>query len=112
MKQLEKILKAAADRNRLRILNMLQDRPLCVCEITAVLQLSQSTVSGHLRILKDAGLVLDSKSGLWVEYQLNATDGVYSRLLNLVREAAASDPAMKKERERARRADREVLCRK
>ena len=109
---LEKVLKAAADRNRLRIINMLQARPLCVCEITAVLGLSQSTVSGHLRVLRDAGLVLDDKSGLWVEYRLGGGDEIGERLIKLIHARLGSDPVMQRERSRAQKVDRRVLCRR
>ncbi len=49
--KIEKIFKALCDRSRLRIINILSLKPLCVCEIAEVLGLSQSTVSGHLRVL-------------------------------------------------------------
>lgn len=68
MKTMEKIFKALSDRTRIRILKMLEIRPLCVCEITAVLGSGQSSVSWHLGILRDAGLLVDEKDGLWVNY--------------------------------------------
>ena len=68
MRHIEKIFKALADRNRLRILKMLEARPLCVCEITAVLGIAQSSVSRHLGILREAGLVDDKKEGQWMIY--------------------------------------------
>lgn len=54
---------------------MLEKRSLCVCEIRYVLQLSNSTVSSHLSILKDAGLVSDRKDGKWVYYSLSDISG-------------------------------------
>ena len=49
---------------------MLSRRKLCVCEITAILNLAPSTVSKHLSILKDAGFIEDEKNGKWVDYRL------------------------------------------
>ena len=71
MKNLVKIFKALSDPNRIRILKMLEVRPLCVCEITDILNLANSTVSKHLSILKDVELIDDKKEGKWVNYHLN-----------------------------------------
>lgn len=70
MKQFIKVAKALSDPGRVKILKMLQHRPMCVCEIRSVLNLAQPTVSRHLRILEEAGLVTYRKSGLWVIYSL------------------------------------------
>ena len=69
MQNLTKTLKALSDSNRIRILKMLAAKPLCVCEITDILELATSTVSKHLSILRDAGLIVDDKCGKWVNYQ-------------------------------------------
>lgn len=71
MRKLSKMFKALSDPNRIRIMKMLELRPLCVCEITEVLKLASSTVSKHLSILRDAELILDQKEGKWVYYRLN-----------------------------------------
>ena len=65
------IFKALSDKNRLRILKMLQIKPLCVCEITEVLQLAASTVSQHLSILKKEGFIYEERDGKWVNYLIN-----------------------------------------
>ncbi len=71
MKQLLDILKALSDEIRLRIINILSRHDeLCVCEIVDTLSLPQSTISRHLTVLKNAGLVEDRKQGLWVIYRL------------------------------------------
>lgn len=70
MNDLLLILKAIADKNRLRIIKMLQQRSCCVCELTAVLNITVSTVSNHLRILKNAEIIEDLKDGKWVNYYL------------------------------------------
>lgn len=66
-----KLFKSLSDPNRLRILKMLQVKPLCVCEITDVLQLATSTVSKHLSILRETGFIIEEKDGKWVNYMIN-----------------------------------------
>ena len=63
-------VKALAHPGRLRMLAMLQSGDLCVCQMTAVLELAASTVSSHLSDLRRAGLVSERKSGKWVHYHL------------------------------------------
>jgi ArsR family transcriptional regulator len=62
--------KALADPSRLRITVLLSRGELCVCDLTAVLGLPQSTISRHMGKLKSAGLVTDRRAGKWVHYQL------------------------------------------
>ena len=71
MKESTNIFKALSDKNRLRILKMLQIKPLCVCEITEVLQLAASTVSQHLSLLKKEGFIIEERDGKWVNYLIN-----------------------------------------
>jgi ArsR family transcriptional regulator len=70
MRNTVNVFKALSDSNRLRILKMLEVKPLCVCEITEVLKLATSTVSKHLSILRNAGFIVDEKEGKWVNYYL------------------------------------------
>ncbi len=70
MKTFIRVMKALSDPSRIKIMKMLEVKELCVCEITAVLGLAQSTVSKHLKILEDAGLVHSSKEGAWVNYKI------------------------------------------
>ena len=70
MKDFLRVTKAISDSNRVKILKMLQHKSLCVCEMREALQLAQPTVSKHLKLLEDAGLVNSSKDGLWVNYFL------------------------------------------
>ncbi|MDW5550431.1 metalloregulator ArsR/SmtB family transcription factor [Methanosarcina sp.] len=65
------ILKALADENRIRILNLLKNRELCVCDIEAVLGIKQSNTSRHLNKLKIAGIIVSVKKSQWVYYRLN-----------------------------------------
>lgn len=65
-------LKALADETRLRMLTLLirQGTPLCVCEITPRFNLSQPTISHHLRLLREATLVRGEKHGTWMYYSV------------------------------------------
>src|ERR1051325_5168675 len=71
--RLASVLKALADPARLRLLSLIQSSPegeACVCDLTAPLGLSQPTVSHHLRILTEAGLLEREKRGVWAYYRL------------------------------------------
>jgi ArsR family transcriptional regulator len=72
MSEKTKIFKALSDFNRLRILKALQSKVLCVCEIRSLLNLANSTVSQHLKILKEAEFIVESKNGKWVNYLINS----------------------------------------
>jgi len=71
MREYLAVTKAISDASRARILKLLERKPLCVCQIVAVLGLRPSTISKHLSILRQAGLVEDRKSGKWVYYALS-----------------------------------------
>ena len=80
MQSLVNITKALADENRVRALGALQHQPLCVCQIIELLGLAPSTVSKHLAILRQAGLVTSKKDGRWIYFQ-RADDGAPSEVL-------------------------------
>ncbi len=64
------ILKALADDNRIRILNLLRNDELCVCDIEVVLGIKQSNASRHLNRLKVAEIIVSEKKSQWVYYRL------------------------------------------
>lgn len=70
-----RIFKALSDKNRLRILKALQSRPLCVCEVKELLKLANSTVSQHLKILRESDFIIEEKDGKWVNYMINPLPG-------------------------------------
>lgn len=61
---------ALSDETRLNILHMLTDGERCVCDLQDALDAAQSRLSFHLRVLRDAGLVMDRKEGRWSYYQI------------------------------------------
>ena len=70
MKELMNITKALADENRVRTLMALRGGELCVCQITALFGVAPSTMSKHLSVLYQAGLVESRKEGRWIYYKL------------------------------------------
>jgi DNA-binding transcriptional ArsR family regulator len=70
MRDVLAITKALSDESRLRVLMLLRQGELCVCQIIHLLELAPSTVSKHLDILYQAGLIESRKAGRWVYYRL------------------------------------------
>ena len=71
------IAKAISEQNRLRVICVLRGRELCACDITRMLGLAQATVSRHMSLLVQAGLVLGRKEGRWTHYRLpQKSDGL------------------------------------
>ena len=87
--------KACADETRLRILFLLSERELCVCEIVAVLDMPQGKISRHLSVLRNADLVTDRRDGIWIYYALSEPDTGLKHMLHayLKKERAMSSIA-------------------
>ena len=112
MKHFIKVMKALSDPNRVKIVKMLQHKSMCVCEMRAALQVAQPTVSKHLKILEDAGLVDFVKDGTWVNYYL--TDGSRSpyaaAVLGKLRNWLENDPQVNDLVDRLPVINREDIC--
>jgi len=65
------IFKALGDETRLAIVQILVGRELCVCDILDAFDMSQPAISHHLKILRQAGVVQDTREGKWIYYRLN-----------------------------------------
>lgn len=91
MKEIIKAFKALSDPTRLRIFLLLMERDLCVCELTFVLDMSQSRISHQLRLLRDADLVEDKREGRWIIYTI--PQSVKGDLAPFVRRFAGPDLA-------------------
>jgi ArsR family transcriptional regulator len=113
MKAFVKVMKALSDPNRVKVLKMLQRGTMCVCKIQDALGIAQPTVSKHLKILEDAGLVSRRKEGLWAHYSL--TDGSQSpyaaSLLGNLRHWLTDDPEIRALLEKSDDLRREEPCR-
>jgi ArsR family transcriptional regulator len=114
MKNFIRVMKALADPNRVKIVKMLQRKSMCVCEMQEALRVSQPTVSKHLKILENAGLVDWQKDGTWVNYRL--TDGSQSpyvaNLLGNLRHWLEKEPEIRDLVERLPGIRRDDICRK
>ena len=110
--RLDEILKAAADPTRLRLLNLLRLGSICVCDLQAVLQMPQPTVSRHLAALRHAGLVSDVRKGMRIVYSL--TPGMTTQveaLHDLLDRCCPEDAVMQADIARFREAVAEGICR-
>jgi len=90
------ISKAISDKTRVRILKLLEYRELCVCQLMAVLEMGQSTVSKHLGILKNAGLIEDRKDRTWSFYSLSKK-GINTKFFSLLSFALEDDTLVLKD---------------
>ncbi len=76
-----KVFKAFCDPGRLHILHILQNGEKCACKLLEELNMSQSTLSHHMRILEDSGVVKGRRSGKWVHYSLDPVGIDNARML-------------------------------
>jgi ArsR family transcriptional regulator, arsenate/arsenite/antimonite-responsive transcriptional repressor len=106
------IFKALSDKNRLRILKALQTRVLCACEIRELLGLANSTVSQHLDVLKDAGFIIDSKDGRWVNYIINPrpNDARINSILSSLDYWIGDENLVIKDKKTISGLDRNIIC--
>ncbi|MDF2923940.1 MAG: hypothetical protein K0R57_2854 [Paenibacillaceae bacterium] len=74
---MSEVLKLLADKSRLTILALLREKELCVCDIVDILEMSQPSISQHLRRMKSAGLVRETRRGQWIYYALTIEDKPY-----------------------------------
>lgn len=70
LQQLSDVFKLLGDRTRLQLVALVKERELCVCELAELLATSQPNISQHIRKLKDAGVIQESRKGKWVYYSL------------------------------------------
>ena len=113
MRNFIKVMKALSDPNRVKMVKLLQHRVMCVCEIQASLGIAQSTVSKHLKILEDAGIITFSKDGLWMNYRLadGAQNPYAASLLGNLRHWLEDDDDVVKLIRQSRTINRETICR-
>ncbi|MFB3919880.1 hypothetical protein BU251_06415 [Candidatus Velamenicoccus archaeovorus] len=111
MKDLEKMFKALADKNRIRIIKLLQRRPMCVCELAYILGVTQPAVSRHLKKLGAAGLVASAQDGFWTNYHLRKADGYAGRLLKDLQGRLDDDTDIVRDAGKIKHVNRTELCR-
>lgn len=109
--RLADILKAAGEPTRLRLLNLLRQGDICVCDLQAVLAIPQHTVSRHLAALRHAGLVTDERNGQRVIYSLTpATTTQVKGLQELLNHCAQEEGVLRADRARLKRLLRKGQC--
>jgi DNA-binding transcriptional ArsR family regulator len=117
MRNFMSVVKALADEHRARILLILAGGELCVCQIVELLELAPSTVSKHVTVLKQAGLVEGRKEGRWMFYRLaenNATEEA-RKLTALAMKLLAGEKQIRHDARRLKailKMDRDELCQK
>jgi ArsR family transcriptional regulator len=111
MDELEQYFKGLADRNRLRILNLLLHGELCGCDIQKVLGNSQPNISRHLQYLKNSGLVVDRRDGFRIFYRLAApTRGARKHLFDFLRQAFKGGELFEEDIRKLKEAIRDGAC--
>ena len=104
MRELTALGQAIADPTRVRIIAALRRGELCVCELVDALEISQSTLSGHLQVLRRTGMVTIKKEGRWIYYSLAdrktaLIEGIFSHL----QLDGEGDPRLRRDSERVAR---------
>jgi ArsR family transcriptional regulator len=100
---------AIADPTRVRILSALLRAELCVCELVDALEVSQSTLSSHLQVLRQIGMVSTRKEGRWVYYSLEKRKAaLMNALFSLIQKDVGPDPGLLRD---AQRIDRRLAMR-
>ncbi|MEH7332434.1 metalloregulator ArsR/SmtB family transcription factor [Neobacillus drentensis] len=78
------VLKLLGDKTRLTMVAILKQRECCVCEFLEVFDMSQPSISQHLRKLKDLGLVKEERRGHWIYYSLNSQSDLYGLIEDIL----------------------------
>jgi len=117
MREFMTITKALADETRVRTLLALRRGELCVCQITELFGLAPSTVSKHLSILSQAGLVNSRKDGRWIYYKLPGKDApvVVREAIDWVKKSLNGNPRFAQDKQKLKKileADPAELCRR
>lgn len=106
MKDMVRILKVLSDQTRLRIVNMLLEKEVCVCEMVNILGISQPAVSKHIKKLKTAGLVEERQNGYWSYYSIDFKSNKAKKVVNFIMREIKDEKKLKKDIELLKR----VLC--
>jgi ArsR family transcriptional regulator, arsenate/arsenite/antimonite-responsive transcriptional repressor len=101
---------AIVDPTRVRIIAALRRGELCVCELADALEINQSTLSGHLQVLRQTGLVMTRKEGRWIYYSLtDRKTALIEALFSNIQPDGGADPRLRRD---SRRIERRLAIRK
>jgi len=106
MRDLERVLKAISDKNRLRILMLLKMRKMCVCEFSAILGITQPSVSKHLKKLISSGLIGSQQDHFWTNYYLKKEHVYAVRLLSCLGKWLGKEGLIKRDLKKQKTIDR------
>lgn len=102
---LPRIFAALSDRTRLRLLNLMRDREVCVCYFVDILGQSQPKISRHLAYLRRAGIVTARREGKWMHYRIDhPADAAANTILEATLQSFESDKEMRADRTRLTKA--------
>lgn len=104
MNELVLAAKALADPTRVRVLSALRSGELCVCELSDALGVTQSTLSTHLQVIREAELVTTRKKGKWVYYALNSeAKRLLKGVFDFFADELASAPQLRRDTDRLKK---------
>ncbi len=87
-------LKIVGDKTRLKMLAILYKDECCVCELVEIFQMSQPSISQHLRKLKNADIVIERRSGQWIYYRLNENYPWFDQLESIIKTLPDTQPLL------------------
>jgi len=110
LKATEKLFKIFADKNRLRIFNLLEQRKMCVCELASILEVTQPSISRHLKRMKEVGLVADEQDKFWTNYYLKKNGKPQQDILCCIRHLLKGDKTIQSDLKKLKKVDRTKMC--
>jgi ArsR family transcriptional regulator len=103
--EMARLFAALADPTRLRLLNLMDGREVCVCYFVQVLKQSQPKISRHLAYLRQAGVVSARREGKWMHYRMTKPEDVSAQaVLTAVMQSCKTNAAMQADLERMKKA--------
>jgi ArsR family transcriptional regulator, arsenate/arsenite/antimonite-responsive transcriptional repressor len=111
MRETIKLMKVLSDESRLRVLNLIQERECCVCEVMLVMGISQSKASRICSALYDTGLLHLQREGRWARYSINSESakGFVGDILTGIKKSLADNPAAQADLDRLREVEKMML---
>lgn len=97
------ILKLLGDKTRLTMMKLIENKTCCVCEFVEIFQVSQPSISQHLRKLRDMGLVKEERKGQWIFYSVNKNNEYYSFIKPILDQLPSQDFKLKELEEKGTR---------
>jgi len=103
MERASLILKLLGDKTRLTMMKLIQNQSCCVCEFVEIFQVTQPSISQHLRKLKDIGLVKEARKGQWIFYSVDKNNEYYSFIKPILNQLPSQDYKLKELEEKGTR---------